>query len=74
LRALAHAASLRQPTLALHISPTEDEAQRFHNYWRTWGDHLPLAVVVSPTGLPSPHWSTKSGPCTTKPWVCHLPR
>jgi hypothetical protein len=26
LRALAHAASLRQPTLALHISPTEDEA------------------------------------------------
>lgn len=26
LRALAYAASLRQPTLALHISPTEDEA------------------------------------------------
>lgn len=26
LRALAYAASLRQPTLALHISPTEHEA------------------------------------------------
>jgi amino acid transporter len=48
MRALAYAASLQQPVLALHISPTEDEAERFVGYWRTWGDHLPLEVVVSP--------------------------
>ncbi|RMI31294.1 APC family permease [Nocardia stercoris] len=47
LRALAYAASLRQPVLALHISPTEHEAERFRCYWRTWGDHLPLQVIVS---------------------------
>ena len=29
MRALSYAASLRQPTLALHVSPTEEEAQRF---------------------------------------------
>jgi amino acid transporter len=48
LRALAYAASLRHPVLALHISPTEDEANRFRAYWQTWGDHLPLEVIVSP--------------------------
>jgi amino acid transporter len=48
VRALAYAASLQQPVLALHISPTEDEAERFRGYWHTWGDHLPLEVVVSP--------------------------
>jgi amino acid transporter len=48
MRALAYAASLRQPVLALHVSPTEEEGQRFIEYWRTWGDHLPLEVVVSP--------------------------
>jgi hypothetical protein len=48
MRALAYAASLRQPVLALHISPTEDEADRFRGYWTTWGDHLPLEVVESP--------------------------
>ncbi|HEV2981390.1 MAG TPA: APC family permease [Solirubrobacteraceae bacterium] len=48
MRALAYAASLQQPVLALHISPTEGEAERFRGYWRTWGDHLPLEVVVSP--------------------------
>lgn len=48
MRALAYAASLRQPLLALHISPTEDEAKRFRHYWETWGDHLPLEIVVSP--------------------------
>jgi amino acid transporter len=48
MRALAYAASLQQPVLALHVSPTEQEAERFHGYWRTWGDHLPLEVVVSP--------------------------
>jgi amino acid transporter len=48
MRALAYAASLSQPVLALHVSPSEQEAERFRNYWRTWGDHLPLEVVVSP--------------------------
>ena len=48
LHALAYAASLNQPVLALHISPTEDEAERFRRAWKIWGDHLPLEVVVSP--------------------------
>jgi amino acid transporter len=48
LRALAYAASLSVPLLALHISPSEAEAQRFRGYWNAWGDHLPLEVVVSP--------------------------
>ncbi len=48
MRALAYAASLQQPVLALHVSPTDEEAERFRSYWRTWGDHLPLEVVVSP--------------------------
>ena len=48
LRALAYAASLSVPLLALHVSPSEQEAQRFRGYWKAWGDHLPLEVVVSP--------------------------
>jgi len=48
LHALAYAASLAQPVLALHVSPTEDEADRFERSWRAWGDHLPLELVVSP--------------------------
>jgi amino acid transporter len=48
MRALAYAASLQQPVLALHISPTEEEAERFRGYWHAWGEHLPLEVVVSP--------------------------
>jgi hypothetical protein len=48
VRALAYAASLRQPVLAVHISPAEEEAQRFRAYWQSWGDHLPLEVIVSP--------------------------
>jgi amino acid transporter len=48
LRALAYAASLSVPLLALHISPSEEEADRFRGYWKAWGDHLPLEVVVSP--------------------------
>ena len=47
MRALAYAASLRQPLLALHISPSEEEARRFRDYWETWGDHLPVEIVVS---------------------------
>jgi len=48
LRALAYAASLGQPVLAVHISPDVDEAARFKSYWRAWGDHLPLEVLDSP--------------------------
>jgi hypothetical protein len=48
LRALAYAASLSQPVLGIHISPDEDEAERFRRQWHTWGDHLPLEIIVSP--------------------------
>jgi hypothetical protein len=48
LHALAYAVSLGQPVLAAHISPTEEEAERFNRSWQAWGDHLPLEVVVSP--------------------------
>ncbi len=48
MRAMAYAASLQQPVLALHVSPSDEEAERFGEYWRTWGDHLPMEVVVSP--------------------------
>ena len=48
LHALAYAVSLGQPTLAIHVSASEDEATRFHGYWEAWGKHLPLEVIVSP--------------------------
>ncbi len=48
LQALAYAASMTVPVLALHVSPSTEEAKRFHRYWRAWGDHVPLEVVVSP--------------------------
>ncbi len=48
LHALAYAVSLAQPVLALHMSPTEEEAARFHRAWQAWGEHLPLEIVVSP--------------------------
>ena len=48
MRTLAYAAALGQPALALHVSPTTEEADRFISYWQAWGDHLPLEVIVSP--------------------------
>jgi hypothetical protein len=48
LRALAYAASFSQPVLAVHISPDEDEARRFRQYWELWGAHLRAEVIVSP--------------------------
>lgn len=48
LRALAYAASLGQPVLALHVSPTKEEAQRFRREWEVWGNHLPLEIIFSP--------------------------
>jgi amino acid transporter len=48
LRAVAYAASLEQPLLAVHLSPDEDEAERFRHEWETWAVALPLEIVVSP--------------------------
>jgi amino acid transporter len=48
VRALAYAVSLRQPVLALHVCPTEQEGDRFRQYWSAWGDHVPLEVIQSP--------------------------
>jgi amino acid transporter len=48
LRALAYAASLGQPVLAVHISPDDDESARFKGYWAAWGDYIRLEVVDSP--------------------------
>ena len=48
LRALSYAVSLGQPTLALHVSPEQVEADRFQDAWERWGAHVPLEVVVSP--------------------------
>ena len=48
LRALAYAVSIGQPVLAVHISPSEDEAARFCQQWDAWGDHVRLELIVSP--------------------------
>jgi hypothetical protein len=48
LRALAYAASLRQPTLAVHVCPTRDEGAGFIREWRVFGDPVPLEVISSP--------------------------
>ncbi len=48
LHALAYAASLGPPVFAVHISPDEEEAERFRQQWQAWGDHLRLEVIVSP--------------------------
>ncbi len=48
LRALAYAASLRQPVCAVHISPDDEEDERFRCQWDAWGNHLRLEIVVSP--------------------------
>ncbi|MCW2898006.1 MAG: amino acid permease-associated region, partial [Streptosporangiaceae bacterium] len=48
LRALAYATSLCHPVLAVHISPDEEEAEWFRELWNTWGDHVPLEIIVSP--------------------------
>lgn len=50
MQALAYAVSFGQPTLVLHVSPEETEAERFQTAWDRWGAHVPLEVVVSPYG------------------------
>jgi len=48
LRALAYASSSCASVLALHVAPTEEEADRFRRYWAVWGNHVPLEVIESP--------------------------
>jgi amino acid transporter len=48
LRALAYAATLGPPVLAVHIAPEETAANRFRRQWESWGAHLRLEVIVSP--------------------------
>jgi amino acid transporter len=48
LRALSYAVELSLPVLAVHVSPSQEEADRFLRYWREWGDHLPLEIISSP--------------------------
>jgi amino acid transporter len=48
LRALNYAAGLSLPVMAVHVSPSDEEADRFRRYWQSWGDHLPLQIIASP--------------------------
>ena len=48
IRALSYAASLNQPLLAAHVSPTEEELKRFRGYWAIWGNHVAVEVIQSP--------------------------
>jgi hypothetical protein len=48
LRALAYVVSLGQPSLAVHVSPEDQEADRLRDEWTAWGDHIRLEIVVSP--------------------------
>ena len=48
MRALAYAASLGIPGARAPHQPERGGVKRFQEYWRAWGDHLPLQVVVSP--------------------------
>lgn len=48
LNALARAASIGAPVLAVHVSADPDEARAFLRAWRAWGDRVPLELVRSP--------------------------
>ncbi|MFC4110207.1 APC family permease [Micromonospora zhanjiangensis] len=48
LRALAYAVSLGQPVFAVHVSPDDEEDDRFRHQWTYWGAHLRLEIIVSP--------------------------
>ena len=67
LRALAYAASLNEPVLAVHIAPDEEEGSRFRSYWNVWGDQLPLEVVVSP-------YRALAAPLAAYVWALHEQR
>jgi hypothetical protein len=48
LRALAYAASLGHPVLALHVATDVEDTRRIQSHWSAWGDHVPLEVIMSP--------------------------
>jgi amino acid transporter len=48
LRALAYAASLEKPMLAVHLSPDDAEAARFERQWEAFGVPLRLEILLSP--------------------------
>jgi hypothetical protein len=48
LRSLAYAASLDQPVLAIFVGFDDQEDARMREYWRAWGDHIPLETIISP--------------------------
>ncbi len=54
LRALAYAASLQLPVLAVHVSPSEEEGKRFHRYWKVWGNSRHSRSSSRRTAPPSP--------------------
>ena len=66
LRALAYAASLGQPVLAIHISTDSEEARRFRSYWQVWGDHVPLEIVFSPYRALVAHSRATCACCMTR--------
>ena len=48
LRALAYAASFATPAFAVHIAPSEEDAEKFRERWAAWGNHIRLETIVSP--------------------------
>jgi len=64
MRALAYAASLRQPVLALHLSPTEEEAERFTGTGKPGAITFRWRCSSRPTARSSHPWSITFGHCT----------
>jgi amino acid transporter len=48
LRALAYAAELHQPVLAVHIVPDQDAEDHFLEAWRAFGEPVRLEILRSP--------------------------
>jgi hypothetical protein len=48
VKAALYAPALRRPLLAVHVSPDEEDAERFRTAWRAWGDPFRLEIVLSP--------------------------
>jgi amino acid transporter len=48
LRALAYAAELHQPVLAVHLVPDETAEEHFLEAWRAFGDPVRLEILRSP--------------------------
>jgi hypothetical protein len=64
LRALAYAVSLGQPVLAVHLSPGQDEAERFRGYWTAWVTICRLRSSNLPTVRSSRRSRATSTRCT----------